>query len=80
MVNLMKVKRSLRLPINDLDCPAAAAIIEHALASTAGVLHAYVNAATETAYIEYEATATDPRTLALAIGRAGYKSGPPVAA
>ena len=69
----------VRLPIYGLDCPGAGpTAIERELASTDGVLRAYVNPVTETAYIDYDAAETDPSLLARAIEKAGYRSGPPI--
>ena len=50
------------------------------LAATDGVLSAYVNPATETAYIDYDPAETDSWTLARVIEEAGYRSGPPIEA
>lgn len=75
----MDVKRDLRLPIYGLDCPGTGpAAIERELASADGVLTAYVNPVTETAYVEYDDAKTDPLLLARAIEKAGYRSGPPI--
>ena len=45
----MDVKRRLCLPIYGLECPGAGRAIERELASTDGVLRAYVNVATNIA-------------------------------
>lgn len=74
----MDARRGLKLPIYGLDCPAAGPTIERQLASTDGVLSAYVNPATEIAYIDYDSAVTDHRLLAQAIELAGYRSGPPI--
>ena len=76
----MERRERVVLPIYGLDCAGAAAAIERALASTGGVLRAYVNPATETAFMDYDAGRTDPWLLTLAVEKAGYMSGPPVAA
>ena len=59
---------------------AGRSTIERELAAPDGVLDAYVNPATETAYIDYDPAETDPWVLAQAIERAGYRSGRPVGA
>ncbi|MEP7378101.1 MAG: heavy metal-associated domain-containing protein [Chloroflexota bacterium] len=74
----MDVKRGLKLPIYDLDCPAVAITVERALAGIDGVLRAYVNPATQTAYVDYDADVTNPRLIAGAFQRSGYRSGAPV--
>ena len=77
----MDAKRQLRIPVYGLGCGGAGATtIERELAATDGVLRAYVNPATETAYIDYDAAETDPWSLAQAIVRAGYRPGRPVEA
>ena len=77
----MDITRGLRIPVYGLGCGGAGrSTIERELAATDGVLSAYVNPATETAYIDYDPVETDPRTLAQAIERAGYRSGRPVGA
>jgi copper chaperone CopZ len=52
--------------------------VERALARVAGVVHAYVNPATETAYVEYETTLVEPDALVDAVERVGFRSGIPV--
>ena len=65
----------------DLGCGGAGATtIERELAAIFGVLRAYVNPATETAYIDYDPAEVDPATLARAVERAGYRPGRPVEA
>lgn len=77
----MDVKRQLRIPVYGLGCGAAGATtIERELAATNGVLRAYVNSATETAYVDYDPAETDPWSLAQAIEKAGYRAGDPVEA
>jgi Cu+-exporting ATPase len=73
------VKRQLQIPVYDLGCGGAGATtIERELVATDGVLRAYVNPATETAYIDYDEGETDPCSLARAIERAGYRPGRPI--
>ena len=52
--------------------------VERALAHVPGVVHAYVNPATETAYVEYETTLVEPDSLVDAVERVGFRSGIPV--
>ncbi len=76
---IMDIERGLRIPVYGLGCGGTgAATIERELVSTYGVLRAYVNPATETAYIDYDATETDAWVLARAIEHAGYQAGRPV--
>ena len=77
----MDIKRRLRIPILGLGCGGAGASeIERELAATDGVVRAYVNPATETAYVDYDPSETDPWTLGRAVERAGYRAGRPVEA
>jgi Cu+-exporting ATPase len=74
----MDVKRQLRIPVLDLGCGGGGtATIERELASAPGVLRVYVNPATETAYVDYDPTETDPWSLAQVIEKAGYRAGRP---
>ena len=77
----MDIKRGLRIPVYGLGCGGAGVTtIERKLAATDGVLRAYVNPATETAYVDYDPAETDPSALAMVIERAGYRSGRPIEA
>lgn len=77
----MDITRGLRIPVYGLGCGGAGrSTIERELAATDGVLSAYVNPATETAYIDYDPAEIDPWTLARVIESAGYLSGRPVGA
>jgi copper chaperone CopZ len=77
----MDLGRRIRMAVYELGCGGAGvSTIERQLAGTDGVLSVYVNPATETAYIEYDAAETDPWTLAQAIVHAGYRPGRPVEA
>jgi len=68
----------LRIPIFDLGCGGAGATtVARELAATDGVLRVYVNPATETAYLDYDPARADPRKLAEAIEKAGYRAGRP---
>jgi len=75
------IKGHLQIPVYDLGCGGAGATtIERELVATDGVSRAYVNPATETAYVEYDPSEVDPETLARAVERAGYRPGRPVQA
>ena len=75
----MDTKRHLEIPVFDLGCGGAgASMIERELAATDGVLRAYVNPASETAYVDYDPAEVDPAHLVLAIERAGYRPGVPL--
>ena len=77
----MDIKRGLRIPIFGLGCGGAGATtIERELAATGGVMRVYVNPATDTAYVDYDPSETDPWTLVRAVERAGYRAGRPVEA
>lgn len=77
----MGIERGLRIPVYGLGCGGSGAnTIERELAATDGVLRAYVNPATETAYVDYDPAEADPWVLARAIERAGYRAGRPVTA
>jgi Cu+-exporting ATPase len=72
-------RRHVTLPIEDFGCSGSGAIVvERALAKVPGVLRVYVNAATEMAYIEYDAECCDPEALRTAIARAGFHAGLPI--
>lgn len=77
----MDIRRGLRIPVYDLGCGGAgASTIERRLAATDGVVSAYVNPATETAYVDYDPAETDAQTLARVIEQVGYRVGRPVGA
>ena len=77
----MDIGRQLRIPAYGLGCGGAGATtIERELEATDGVLHAYVNPATETAYVDFDPAEIDPWSLVWAIEQAGYRTGHPVEA
>jgi cation transport ATPase len=66
----------ITLPIYNLGCGGGGSLtIEGALVKTAGVAQAYVNPATEMAYVVYDPVLANPQHLAAVIERMGY--GPP---
>ena len=73
-------RRHVIIPISGFGCLGSGAlIIERALAQAPGVIHVYVNPATEMAYVQYEADRCTPSALRVAIARAGFRAGEPVA-
>lgn len=77
----MDITRNLQIPVYDLGCGGAGAqTVERELAATDGVVRVCVNPATETAYVDYDPSETDPWTLARAVERAGYRAGRPIGA
>ena len=73
----MNTQPAIRIPIYGLGCGGSGTVtIERALASTPGVLRAYVNPATEMAYIDYDSAQTDATGLARVLEQTGYRSGP----
>jgi hypothetical protein len=74
-------RQRITLPIEDFGCAGSGAIVvERALANVPSVLCVYVNAATEMAYIQYDADRCDVPTLRAVIARAGFHAGAPVVA
>ena len=72
----MSSRRALRIPVYGLGCGGGGTTtIERELAGQPGVLRAYVNPATEYAYIDYDPAKTNPRRLAQAIEQTGYRVG-----
>lgn len=72
-------RRRITLPIEDFGCAGSGAIVvERALARVPGVLRVYVNAATEMAYVLFDAERCDATTLRAAVAHAGFHAGAPV--
>lgn len=68
------------LPIVGFGCLGSGAlIVERALLHVPGVIYAYVNAATEMAYVEYDAQRCTVATLREAVAHAGFQAGREVA-
>lgn len=77
----MKRRGALRIPVYGLGCGGGGATtIERELVRLPGVLRAYVNPATEIAYVDYDSATTDAARLARAIEHAGYRAGQAVEA
>jgi copper chaperone CopZ len=70
--------RRVTVPIFGLGCGGSGAdTAERALERTPGVRHAYVNPATEMAYVEFDACACSAEALKDAIRSAGLRPGHP---
>lgn len=68
--------RRITLVIHGLPVDTSGALaVQRALAGTPGVVFAYVNAALETAYVEYDAEYTETDQLRAAIASAGFRAG-----
>lgn len=71
--------RSITVPIDDFGCAGSGAlIVERALVKVPGVLRVYVNAATEMAYVQYDADRCTVGALETAVVRAGFHPGVPI--
>lgn len=69
---------AVSIPVIGLDLGGCGADqLERALRSETGVLYAYVNRATEMAYVRYDAERTGPATLRRGIEAAGLRAGSP---
>ncbi len=67
----------LTMPIYDLGCGGGGALmIEQAVARTPGVMAAYVNPATEMAYVTFDGERCSEQTVAAAITACGFRTGP----
>jgi P-type Cu+ transporter len=67
------------LEIIGLGCGGGGALsVERALARLPGVVRAYVNPATETAYVEYDPSTAGAPELVAAVERAGFRALQPV--
>ena len=71
--------QKITLPIEDFGCAGSGAIVvERALARVPGVLRVYVNAATEMAYVRYDADRCTILALRDAVASAGFHTGAPL--
>ncbi len=69
-------RQKITLPIEDFGCAGSGAIIvERTLAKVPGVVRVYVNAATEMAYVQYDADRCTIALLREAVARAGFHVG-----
>jgi copper chaperone CopZ len=67
------------LEIIGFGCGGGGALtVERALARIPGVIHAYVNPTTETAYVEYDTSLVDPEILAEIVEQVGFRAGVPI--
>ncbi|MDE3074307.1 MAG: heavy-metal-associated domain-containing protein [Chloroflexota bacterium] len=67
------------LPVYGLSCGGGGALTaERALIRLAGVLRAYVNPATEMAYVEYDPAVCDVAALQNTLQSRGFRAGDPV--
>jgi Cu+-exporting ATPase len=58
-----------------MTCPGSEALqVEREIIRVPGVTRAYVNAATEKAYVDYDADRCTPEGLIAAVERAGFKA------
>lgn len=68
----------ITIPIEELSCGGGGSLqVERALIHVSGVVYAYVNPATEMAYIAYDPTRTDQARLMQAVEQAGFRAGVP---
>jgi P-type Cu2+ transporter len=68
--------RAVRIPLPGLGC-GEARLVERDLSALSGVVRAFVNPATETAFVDYQPDKTDLALLVRALQRAGFRTGPP---
>jgi len=64
----------ISLSLTGMHCSSCAGLIERSLKKVAGVKQANVNFAAEKAMVQYDAAATDIKTLIAAVAKAGYKA------
>ena len=68
------MNQKITLKIQGMDCASCAAVIEHSLKKTKGVVSASVNFATEKAYLEFDSEKTNADNLKKIIKDLGYKA------
>jgi cation transport ATPase len=72
---MMKTQR-LTVPIEDLSRGSGNLLqVERALVRLPDVVHAYVNPATEMAYVEYDPEQVDNERMLKAVKQAGFRAG-----
>lgn len=70
--------RRATIPIYGFGCGGGGALtLERALEKVPGVVRAYVNPATEMAYVEYDPDVAETALLTAAIERVGFGAGEP---
>lgn len=70
--------RRATIPIYGFGCGGGGALtIERALEKVPGVVRAYVNPATEMAYVEYDPDLAEAARLTAAVERVGFRAGEP---
>lgn len=68
--------RRVMLPVTGFGCLGSGAlIVERALLHVPGVIRAYVNAATEMAYVQFDTDRCTVTDLQEAVARAGFHAG-----
>jgi len=68
------MNQKITLKIQGMDCASCAAVIEHSLKKTKGVVSASVNFATEKAYLEFDSEKTNTDGLKKIVKDLGYKA------
>lgn len=69
-------RKNVTLPIEGFGCLGGGAlVVERALLHVPGVVRAYVNAATEMAYVRFDADRCSLNALREAVARAGFHAG-----
>lgn len=71
------IVQRLTVPVRGPFTERDAEHIQHALETVPGVVHVFVSAATEMAYVSADATLTREGLLVEAVERAGFASGAP---
>jgi P-type Cu+ transporter len=71
--------RRVAVPLSGLGCGGGGSlVIERALERVEGVARAYVNSATEMAYVEYDADRVAPLRLVATVEALGFRAGEPL--
>jgi copper chaperone CopZ len=78
VINKTEVER-VTLPIYGLTCWGGGSLtVERVILKVEGVRNAYVNPATEMAYVEYDPSRCSPEHLTAAIEQSGFHAGAPM--